>query len=355
VSEPATAPVRLGVLGCAGIALRRILPAVAARPGVELTAIASRDPARAAEQARRHGCRAVPGYAGLLEADDVDAVYVPLPAALHGAWVQAALRAGKHVLAEKPLTTDAAQTERLLHEAAARGLVLMENVMFVHHAQHAEVRRLLAAGAIGEPRSLHAAFAVPALPADDIRYRPELGGGALWDVGVYPVRAALHLLGPGLRVAGAVLTAGPGRQVDTSGSALLVTPSGVTAHLTFGLEHAYTSAYQVRGSEGHLGVERAFTPPADHAPVLRVTRGGAVQELRLAPDDQVGNTLDAFADAVRAGTHHDPDCLRQARLLAGIRAAAGGTRHAEQAVPPHPAGPPRLPAPGTGPGARRPR
>jgi NDP-hexose-3-ketoreductase len=315
--------VRIGVLGLADIALRRILPAIAARPGLRLTALASRDAAKAAAQARTHGCSAAAGYAELLDRDDVDAVYVPLPTALHAPWVAAALHAGKHVLAEKPLTTHAAATEQLLDQAAARGLVLMENVMFVHHAQHAEVRRLLADGAIGEPRSLHATFAVPQLPDDNIRYRRELGGGALGDVGVYPLRAALHFLGPGLRVAGAVLTAGPARRVDTSGAALLATPAGVSAQLTFGLEHAYRSAYEIRGSTGRITVAPAFTPPADHTPVLRLTRGAATQELRLAPDDQVANTLDAFARAVRAGTHHDPDCLRQARLLDEIRAAAG--------------------------------
>ncbi|SHN06528.1 Predicted dehydrogenase [Actinacidiphila paucisporea] len=326
------AAVRIGVLGCADIALRRMLPAIAARPEVELVAIASRDPARAAEQAREYGCAAVSGYAELLDRDDVDAVYVPLPAGLHARWVAAALRAGKHVLAEKPLTTDAALTAQLLDRAEAYGLVLMENVMFVHHAQHARVRQLLASGAIGEPRSLHASFAVPALPDDNIRYRPELGGGALWDVGVYPVRAALHLLGADLRVAGAVLSAGSGRQVDTSGAALLATPSGVTAQLTFGLEHAYRSAYEVGGSAGRITVDRAFTPPADHVPVLRVERGSAVEELRLAPDDQVGNTVAAFARAVRAGGHDDPDCLRQARLLQELRDAAGGARREVQAL-----------------------
>jgi predicted dehydrogenase len=199
----------------------------------------------------------------------------------------------------------------------------MENVMFVQHAQHAEVRRLVAEGVVGEPRSLHATFAVPALPGNDIRYRPELGGGALWDVGVYPVRAALHLLGPELEVVGAVSSAGPGRQVDTSGAALLVTPCGVTAQLTFGLEHAYRSAYEVRGSEGSIALDRAFTPPADHVPVLRVVRGAEVRELRLRPDDQVARTVAAFAAAVREGCHDPADTLRQARLLAQVKDAFG--------------------------------
>lgn len=208
----------------------------------------------------------VQGYAAALEDPAVDAVYLPLPAALHADWAEAALHAGKHVLAEKPLTLDPGRTDRLLALAAARGLVVAENVMFPHHRQHTAVRDLVRAGAIGELRSLHAAFAVPRLPDDDIRYRPELGGGALWDTGVYPVRAAVHHLGGGLRVTGAVLARGPGRRVDTTGSALLVRDDGVSAQLSFGLDHMYRNVCELWGTRGRIVIERAFTPPADLTP-----------------------------------------------------------------------------------------
>jgi dTDP-3,4-didehydro-2,6-dideoxy-alpha-D-glucose 3-reductase len=313
---------RFGVLGCADIARRRVLPAMAALPGVEITAVASRDASRAEEVAGVFDCRAVHGYAQLLKRDDIHAVYVPLPVALHAAWVEAALRAGKHVLAEKPLTTDPARTARLLVLARERGLVLMENVMFVHHHQHTHVRGLVADGAIGELRVLHASFTIPAPPPGDIRHRAELGGGALLDIGLYPVRAALHLLGPGLRVAGAVLTTPPGHEVETSGAALLHTPDGVPAHLTFGMDHTYESRYTLRGTAGRLTVDRAFTPPPDHAPVLRLDRPSGPEELLLAPDDQVANTLTAFTSAVRAGRTPEDDCLRQAELLTAIRRCA---------------------------------
>ncbi|NEE17571.1 Gfo/Idh/MocA family oxidoreductase, partial [Streptomyces sp. SID7499] len=191
-------PVRVGVLGTASIARRRLLPALAACPDTRLVAVASRAPATAEEAAAPYGCEAVEGYGALLARDDVDAVYVPLPAALHAPWVRAALTAGKHVLAEKPLSTDAATTGGLLALARDKGLVLSENVMFVHHARHAEVRRLIEDGAIGDVRAFHAAFTVPRPPDGDIRHSAGLGGGALGDMGVYPVRAALHLLGDGL-------------------------------------------------------------------------------------------------------------------------------------------------------------
>ncbi|MCX4469514.1 Gfo/Idh/MocA family oxidoreductase [Micromonospora sp. NBC_01655] len=320
-------PLRIGVLGCADIARRRMLPAIARVPDTEVVAVASRDPERAARTAREFDCRPVTGYPELLARPDVDAVYVPLPAALHAEWVEAALRAGKHVLAEKPVTTDPDRTAALVELARSRELILMENVMFVHHAQHAVVARLLREGVIGELRAFEATFTIPALPDDDIRYRPELGGGALSDVGVYPVRAALHVLGPELAVVGAVLTTGAERLVDTSGAALLRTPDGVTASLLFGLEHAYRSRYELIGATGRIVLDRAFTPPADHHPVVRVERFDGVREIRLEPDDQVRNTVAAFASAVRAGAGSgDPagvgDSLRLARLLHDVRERA---------------------------------
>ncbi|MEU2283773.1 Gfo/Idh/MocA family oxidoreductase [Streptomyces sp. NPDC013178] len=311
-------PVRIGVLGCADIAVRRMLPAFTASPDVEVAAVASRDLSRAEEVAGRFGCRAVQGYAELLDADDVQAVYVPLPAALHAPWVEAALNAGKHVLAEKPLTTDPESTERLLDLAAKQGVALMENVMFVHHPRHEAVRRLVAEGRIGELRSFHAAFTIPPLPDGDIRYDPELGGGALADVGLYPLRAALHFLGPALEIVGARLTRGAGRRVETSGAALLGTPGGVTAHITFGMEHAYLSRYELWGSEGRITVDRAFTPPADFVPVIGL-HGRTTEELRLEPADQVAATVAAFVAAVRAGSAPAGDTLRQALLLDDVR------------------------------------
>jgi predicted dehydrogenase len=313
----------MGVVGCADIARRRMLPAMAAHPGIELVAVASRDADRAAETARTFGCRPVSGYAALLGRSDLDAVYLPLPVALHAEWTEAALRAGRHVLVEKPLTPDPDRAAELCDLARQRGLVLAENVLFVHHRQHAVVRDLVQRGEIGELRALRAAFSIPALPEGNIRYRADLGGGALWDVGLYPVRLALHLLGPDLEVLGAARAAGPGKEVDTSGAALLRTPAGVVAHLDWGLDHAYRSVYELVGSTGRILVDRAFTPPADHRPTIQVERGGTTQVRRSAPDDQVTNALDAFVASIRGGSPAADDTpLAQIRLLDDIRRAA---------------------------------
>ncbi|WP_405577949.1 Gfo/Idh/MocA family protein [Streptomyces sp. NBC_01190] len=321
-----TRPLRFGVLGCADIARRRMLPAMASARDIELAAVASRSAATAARMAAPYGCRAVTGYEALLADGAVDAVYVPLPAALHATWVEAALLAGKHVLAEKPLTCDPGRTRELLALADRRGLVLRENVLFVHHRQHTVVRRLVAWGAIGRLHSCHAEFTVPAPAEGDIRHDPALGGGALWDVGPYPVRAAVHLLGPGLRVAGAVLSAAPGRAVDVAGAALLRRDDGVTASLHFGIDHAYRSRYELCGSTGRITVDRAFTPAADHRPLIAIERASGTRTLRLAADDQVANCLTTFGAAVRArragrpqDADHHRDLLAQADLLSAVR------------------------------------
>nr|QDG00816.1 dNDP-hexose 3-ketoreductase [Streptomyces griseus] len=296
---------------------------MAACAGTEISVVASRDLIRAQETARAYGCRAVQGYESVLGDPMVDAVYVPVPAALHADWAEAALRAGKHVLVEKPLATEYGRTAELIGFARERSLALMENVMFVHHGQHEAVRKLVADGTVGGLRAFRAEFTVPGRPDDDIRYRPELAGGALWDTGVYPLRAALHFLGPQLSVAGAALSNGAGRQVDTAGAALLRTPEGVTAQLSFGLDHGYRSLYELVGSHGRITVDHAFTPPAGHSPVVRLENGDGTRELTLPADDQVAATVRAFVAAARAGAAPDSSTVRrQAELLASIRQAA---------------------------------
>ena len=311
-----TTELRIGVLGCADIALRRVLPAITAVPGVRTATVGSRDLARARAAIAVHGGTAVEGYAAVLESD-VDAVYVPLPAALRPGWVEAALRAGKHVLAEKPVAPAFERTAELFELARAQGLTLMDNVMFVHHDQHTAVAELVADGAIGRLRSFHAAYAVPARPDGDIRLDPELGGGALLDVGVYPVRAAVRFLGEDLAVEGAVAS---GRPVDTAGSVLLRAPDDVAVHLTYGMDDAYCARYELRGTEGRIVVERAFTPPADLEPEVTLHRGAGAERVRLAAMDQVAATVAAFADAARCGRVVDErQVLGQAAVLEAVR------------------------------------
>jgi NDP-hexose-3-ketoreductase len=249
-----------------------------------------------------------------------------VPAALHAGWAHRALSAGKHVFVEKPLATGARETERLIGLARERGLVLLENMMFVHHPQHDRVAEFVADGAIGELRSMSSGFTIPPKPPDDIRYQPGLDGGALLDIAVYPIRAALRFLGPDLHLVGALLRFDRGAGVEVGGGVLLSNPRGVTAELTFGMEHAYRTGYQLRGSIGTLSLDRVFTPPPEHHPVVRIERQDHREEIVLPAADQFARIVRLFVGAVRDGNAdlsawHDWS-RRQAALVDEIRARA---------------------------------
>jgi dTDP-3,4-didehydro-2,6-dideoxy-alpha-D-glucose 3-reductase len=317
-------PVRFGVLGCASVAWRRLLPALSQCSAARLVAVASRDGQKARRFAERFGAAPVQGYERLLERDDIDAVYVPLPTGLHAEWSTRALRAGKHLLVEKPLAANHREAAAILTQARAAGLRVMENRMFVHHPQHETVRKLVADGEIGELRVLTSAMAIPHLPADDIRYRRDLAGGALLDVGFYPIHAALLFLQQPLDVAGAVLRHDSG--VDVGGNALLQTTDGVAAHLTFGFEHSYRSSYELWGSRGRIVVDRAFTPPASWQPVVRIEQQDRTQTFTLQAADQFANAVQCFVNAVREredDAAHLEASLRGMALIDTIRERAG--------------------------------
>jgi xylose dehydrogenase (NAD/NADP) len=175
---------RWGVLGCANIALRRLIPAMHSATGNAVAAIGSRDIQRA--QAAAHDLEiphAFGSYSEVLDDPTVDAIYIPLPNSLHAEWTVRAAEAGKHVLVEKPMAPTVAECERMVAAARSANVRLMEAFMYRFHPQHAKVRELVAGGAIGEVRMLRSAFCVRMQrPPADIRFSPDLGGGALLDV-----------------------------------------------------------------------------------------------------------------------------------------------------------------------------
>ncbi|MER5628374.1 Gfo/Idh/MocA family oxidoreductase [Streptosporangium sp. NPDC002544] len=316
---------RMGVMGCADIAWRRTLPAMRDDPSVEVVAIASRDMRRAKQFTDRFGGAPIEGYGSLLDRPDVDAVYIPLPALLHAEWIERSIEAGVHILVEKPMTSGYAETGRLLALARSRGLVLLENYMFLHHSQHATVRKLVADGAIGELRGFSSAFTFPPKPEGDIRYLRDVGGGAFVDFGGYPVRAALHFLGGDLQVVGAAFRHDHKRDVVMSGDVLLSTPQGVSAQLTFGMEHSYRNSYRLAGSTGRILLDRVFTPPEAHRPVLRIERQDHREELILPADHQFANVIGAFVRSVLHGGDVRPQqegSLQQAALIERIQQVA---------------------------------
>jgi predicted dehydrogenase len=188
---------RIGVLGAARIAPAALIKPAHAVAEVEVAAVAARSPEKAAAFAGRHGIPVVHNsYEALLADPLLDAVYVPLPNGRHGQWTIAALRAGKHVLCEKPLTSNAAQAQEVLKVAEETGLVVMEAFHYRYHPLAARMAEVVHSGEIGRVKRVETAMCFPLPRFGDIRYDFGLAGGALMDAGCYAVHC-LRLLSPG--------------------------------------------------------------------------------------------------------------------------------------------------------------
>ncbi len=251
---------RWGVISSANIGRFAVIPALQRSDNGELIAVASRDE----EKARTFAAdldipRAYGRYEDLLAAEDIDAVYIPLPNSLHREWTIKAAEAGKHILCEKPLALNAAECEELASAAEQHGVVLMEAFMYRFHPQTLKVLELLQSAAIGEPRLMYAVFTFRLTNPANIRLNPELGGGSLMDVGSYCVNISRTLAGA--EPVEVHACANWGRTgVDEEMAGTLRFAKGLLAQFSCGLTLERREFYQVAGPDGHIEVQSAFLP-----------------------------------------------------------------------------------------------
>ena len=262
-------PIRWGIVGTANIARAQFLPGLREAGGGTAALVASRDRAKAGVFAAANGIGAgIADYAALVESPHVDAVYVALPNALHAEWTIRALDAGKAVLCEKPLCTSADQTRAVLDVAATAAGPLWEAFVFPFQAQHRRLRALLDDGAIGAPAEVNSVFHFLLSNPANIRLDAALGGGALADVGCYPVRLALELFGAdGARAEACSADTNGEVDVDAAG---IVTFGPRRLLLSCGFRRSYDTSTSVRGSAGQVQLTNPFHPgPADTLTLLR--------------------------------------------------------------------------------------
>ena len=261
--------IRWGVLGTAGIAANSFLPGLREAGGGTAVAVAGRDASRAAAFAAENGVeRGVAGYQRLLDDPGIDAVYIPLPNNLHAEWTIAALRAGKAVLCEKPLCLNTGDALKVVEAARESAGPLWEAFVFPFHPQTARLRELIEGGEIGELREVWSSFHFPMRTDVNIRLRPELGGGALYDVGCYPVRLGQLLFGGDPVEGVAHTTKGPtGVDVDSGGMVRFGTGR---LQLSCGFRRSYDTFTRIVGTEGEIRVAAPWHPkPADVSEVWR--------------------------------------------------------------------------------------
>lgn len=301
-------PLRWGVLGAADIAVQKVIPAISAYREGRVEAIASRTEDRAKATAERLGIpKSFGSYQSLLDDPEIEAVYIPLPNHLHMEWTLAAAAAGKHVLCEKPLAMSSADARTMIDACDAAGVKLMEAFMYRLHPMWAEVRRLVDDGAIGELVAIQSLFSYFNDDPADIRSIPEFGGGALYDIGCYPVNVARMLFKSEPSEVKSSIRRDPDFGIDIVTSAVL----------DFGGRHAtFTCSTRmedhqwvgIEGTEGRLVVEIPYNIPPDRSTRILHYAGGEppvepgleIHEVPAA--NQYGIQADAFARAVRDDT-----------------------------------------------------
>ncbi|MFC6903889.1 Gfo/Idh/MocA family oxidoreductase [Halalkalicoccus tibetensis] len=317
-----------GVLSTAGIARKAFLPAAAASDHA-VGAIASRDAERARSVAGEYSIpRHYGSYGELLEDDDLDAVYVPLPNALHAEWTRKAADAGHDVLCEKPLAADAEEARATVEHCRERGVTLMEGFMYRYHPR-TERAVALAREELEGVHSVSATFKFP-LGDDpaDVRLSPELAGGSLMDVGCYAVSAARLFLGEPER-AFATTHDSRGAGVDTDLAGVLELGDGASARVASGFDSRLIQRYRVEGENGWIEVEDAFDAPTDEPTELAYRIDGRKGTETFDPVDQFRLEVEHFASAVESGESPQTDGEGAVANMEAIDALAESARRDE--------------------------
>lgn len=318
---------RIGTLGAARITPMALIWPARSTAGVSVTAVAARDKARAEKFARKHGIGKVhDDYGSLLADPEIDAVYNPLPNSLHAEWTLRALDAGKHVLCEKPFTSNAAEAERVHQAAEQSDRVVMEAFHYRYHPLAQRLRDLVASGDLGAPRFIETWMCIPLPIPGDIRFRLELGGGATMDTGCYAIHLARTIAG----VEPIVVSARPklaSEGVDRAMQADVRFPSGAEGRINcslFSWKFAKIAAV-VRLEHGEIRAFNPVLPQFFHGLKWRKSGGSWTKET-FPKKATYAYQLEAFRDAV---VHGKPfitttgEAVKTMKVVDAIYRAAG--------------------------------
>ena len=318
--------IRWGILSTANIGRKQLIPAIQASHNGEVVAVGSRSLVTAQAYAKELGIpHAYGSYEALLADPEIDAIYNPLPNDGHAPWSIKALRAHKHVLVEKPIAIDAGEAQTLVDVAHETGMWLAEAFMYRFHPQHAKVHELLAAGALGSVATINAGFSYVLKPSDtgNVRLKPELGGGGLWDVGCYCVSSIRMFAGQEPdAVSGFAMVGSSG--VDENFVGTLHFPNGLLANFECGMRVNGEQQYTIFGDKGRVHVDEAFRPD-DRPQTIRVVYGDRVETFPIPVINQYTLLVEDFADAIlnkRPPRYAPEDGVHNMRVLDALALSA---------------------------------
>lgn len=315
-----------GILGCASIATKSVIPAILLSNLDSLVAIASRDFTKAKAVADMFDCQPIEGYENLLLSNEIDAVYIPLPTGMHYEWVIKALIANKHVLVEKSAGSNLSEVNDMVALAKSKNLALIENFQFQFHSQQQFVLDLLKKNTIGDIRHLRSSFGFPIFnESNNIRYEASLGGGVLLDAGAYILKLATSLFGNEFQVQSAYLNFNKKFNIDWFGGVSLVNEKeNIFCQGSFGFENFYQCNFEIWGSLGKIVSTRCFTAHPGFSPTVFVETTNGIVEHQLPSDNHFLKMILNFNEVVGNKEFEKSwkDILCQATLIEKVRLCA---------------------------------
>ena len=325
--------IRIGIICPSEIANRRFLPALNQLPNFKFIGVAyanklewenatkeiiDNERGKAQQTINQYGGKIFDSYTNLIESDKIDAVYLPLPPALHFKWAKLALQSGKHVLIEKPATISYNNSKELISLAIENKLAIHENYMFAFHSQINAINNIIKSGTLGDISLFRLSFGFPRRNAEDFRYNKKLGGGALLDCGGYTLKYAHMLLGKTARIVYANSNFTKDFEVDINGSAAMINELGSTVQISFGMDNAYKCDLEIWGSKAHLSTRRIFTAPENFVPEALIKIGNKKEIIKLPSDNAFKKSIIYFQGCIdnnvtREKSHNE--ILKQAKFV----------------------------------------
>jgi predicted dehydrogenase len=296
--------IRWGIIGCAGIAKRAVIPGIQQSETGEVSAIASRGLEKAKQTAEELNIPTAYGsYEELLADPNIDGVYIPLPNHLHKEWAIRAAEAGKHVLCEKPLAINASEAEEMVEACEKAGVVFAEAFMYRYHPRYTMIQDIIKSGEIGELRGIHGNFTFNnSKDMGNVRYKQEWGGGSLYDVGVYPISVARMLLDQEPQAATVhALFSEEHDNVDMMASGILEFDKGVALTFDCGMWAAFRNNLEILGTEGRIEVPSAFVVNQDETDNIYVVTNDGRREVEVPRLNQYALQADALGRSIRTG------------------------------------------------------
>lgn len=296
-----TESVRWGVLGCANIAVNRVIPGIEQASLADLAAVASRSLPKAEGVAKQfHAPKAYGSYDELLADPDIEAIYIPLPNGLHAEWSIKAMRAGKDVLCEKPIAMDAAEARQIQAVRDETGRLCLEAFAYRFNPVVSRIFEITRSGVLGDLCSLHSCttFRLDPLDPANVRLQADIGGGALYDVGCYALNAQRMMAGREPLSAWATMGWSDRFDVDLAGTAMLEFGEGLRGTVKWGFDTSNGSPLAASGTEGKLVAPFGWRPP-EGRPALLLSKGDEIEEIFIDHvDDYMGEVQDV-SEAIR--------------------------------------------------------